>query len=200
MGNPTGPAGAAVPVETKASMFQGYVAALRRVGLLDDVRARVSERTRALIDRPPLVTTWISHEPTDDLLVAVHALRGTPMVRRISRDAALNGIAPAVRSIIEKTLRLVGASPASLLSRLQTLTSSAARGSQWAWEPKSPTSGMMTVRFPARSGIPDCVFEGIGGSLEAVFDLAGVEGKVSTPEALPGRDGARFFVKWSSGD
>lgn len=200
MDTPTEPRVTAVPVETKASMFRGYVAAIERAGILDDVRERVSERTRALIDRPPLVSTWLSHEPTDELLIAVDRLRGPLTVRRISRDAALNGLAPAVRLIIESVLRALGASPASLFSRLPQITSSTARGSEWSWEAKTPSSGTITVRFPARRDIPACVFESVGGSLESIFDLCRTDGKVAPAEVLPEKNAARFRVRWSTGN
>jgi hypothetical protein len=186
-------------VETKASVFRGYLKALDGVGLLHQVRGLVSAETAAMIDDPPLITAWLPSQPTDEILLAVERLRGLTAVRHLAREATLVGLAPVVRTLLEGTLRLFEVSPATLLSRLPQLTASTARGVRWQWEPESRSAGRLVVRYPARRNIPACVYHAIAGSLETVFVLSGTEeGTVAEPEELNGseRNAAGFRIRW----
>jgi hypothetical protein len=186
------------PLEIKASMFRGYLAAVDKAGLRDQVRALVSKQTQALMDLPPPISEWLGYEPTDELVIAIDALGGAAEVRALSRRAVLEGMAPFMRSVVQGFLSLFGVSPASLFSRMPQLTGTVSRGIEYGYTEESAHSGTLVVRYPSRHDVPLCVFVAVAGTLESIYDVCDAHGTVSAPEVIaePAANAARFHLRW----
>lgn len=185
--------------ESKASMFRGYIDALRRAGLFEAVRARVSPDFARTLDHPPPSSVWIPARDTDQLILAIEAAGGLAAVRKLSRDAVLLGLVPVLRGAIEAFLRLFGATPTTLLARISQLTSTSSRGVSYEYESTGDCSAVIVARYPSRRNMPIALFVAAAGGFEAIYELCGVQGKVSDPEVLSDGIGnaARFTFEWT---
>jgi hypothetical protein len=183
---------------SKASMFRGYVDVLRRDRLLDRVRARVSADVAHMLDQPPPASAWIPWRQTDEVMLAIEAVGGIATVRNVSRDAVLVGLVPVLRVAVEGFLRLFGATPSTLLTRMGQLTSNSSRGVEYEYVATSDRSGEMLVRYPSRRDMPLALFAAAAGGFEAVYELCRVRGTVSDPEILADgmRNAVRLRFRW----
>src|SRR5581483_673549 len=181
--------------QVKGAALRAYVKDLARKGWLAAVKARVGEPTRALLDAPPPSSSWMDGEPIELLMAAVDELHGEDAVRQLSHDAN-SEMVPLLRPLIEGTLRLFGASPATIFSRLELLTRNSLRGCEFKWRAETDASGEIEVHFVSRRQLPRRSFVSFVGSFEVVIELCGKKGTVSSPDLLAGGAGARFAVAW----
>lgn len=66
---------------------RGYTAAIQSFGLLEEVRKRLPPDTLALVEKPPLATTWVEGRHIDLLLEAVRDLAGEQEVVDVAEGA-----------------------------------------------------------------------------------------------------------------
>jgi hypothetical protein len=92
-------------------------------------------------------------------------------------------------------MRVVGVSPASLLSRYQSILKTIVQGQQFRYEPTSPRSGIMEIRYDTDVTLHWGVFAQNVAGFEGIFRVCGVEGKVGEFEIL-GPQQARFPLSW----
>lgn len=184
--------------QMKGTVLRGYVQALDRLGWRTAVAARVSRPTRSLMDRLPLDSAWVSATPFEELAVAVEALHGSAGVRRAARESVNSAVVPVLKVIIEGFLRLFGASPATLFSRMGQMTAATVRGIEYVWTPTSDHSGTILLLYPGRTDVPPAQFMGSAGSFEVAFELCGVQGRVEDPKLSPAHPGfgATLAVSW----
>src|SRR5258705_13849049 len=107
-----------MPLQMKGFVFRGFLVELDRGGLLPGVLESVPEDTRALLVPPPLANAWIEGEHVNRIGESVCAAHGALRWRRIAHDATLNYGIPILRSAVEGVLRLFGASPSMMFSRM----------------------------------------------------------------------------------
>ncbi len=183
----------------KASVLRGYLAVLESESLLEAVRQRSSPATRAAIDDPPPASNWMPSAPAEEISVIVADIDGFERCRKISHTAAREGVVPLLRKAVEGFLRLFGATPATLLSRMDLLTRSTMEGIEYEWQSTDDHTGFITLRYPFRRHMPLATFHAAAGSLTVTFDLCGKRGSIGEPEPLDVIEGnaVRFPVKWA---
>lgn len=186
------------PMQSKASILRGFVAALEREGMLQEVRARVSPEARAYIDSPPPASTWMPSWPTEQIAEAVTEMAGLARWRHIAYLATRDGVVPLLRAAIEGFMRLFGAKPSSVLSRMQQITQSSTKGIEYQYASTGESACEMIVTYPFRRDLPLSTYYAVAGAFEVVFELCGVRGTIEDPEPLmvPQRNAARIRMRW----
>ena len=170
---------------------RAYVPWLKREGLLEHVRARVSGRTRTLLDAPPLPTAWIDSSLMDEIYLAVAERLGEDGVRRLGYESTRDAYAPLVRRFVSTIFSLFGGTPATLLSRAGMLTSSFVRGASFTYLDDDRQLLLRNVE-PA----PRLAYVAWQGVLEILFDLTRTTGEVRLDGLEEDGRLGRFGVSW----
>ena len=173
----------------RGSVLRGITRAVAEADLLEAVRAAVSDDVKLLIDDPPLSVRWISHGAMEEIAVAAAGLVGLRQWGDIAYAAARDSILPILRGPCESFLRLFGATPVTLLTRMDAITALSVRGLHWRFAPSSERDGDLTIAFEGCKGVPPPLFHGTAQSVRLIFDLTGYPGLVQAIEI--GDDGAR---------
>lgn len=153
-----------------------------------------------MTEQLPLDSSWIGTEEIEELAIAVHALHGPEGVRRMARESLNQSVIPLLKIVIEGFIRLFGATPATLLSRMGHMTASTAKGVEYVWTSTGPNSGTLLIVYPGRKQVPIEMFIGTAGSLETTFDLCRVRGRVEDPVPSPAHPGygATIAIRWDA--
>ena len=185
-------------LSVKSYVVRGFITELKRIDLFDAVVAKVEPATRRFLLDPAPGSTWVDWRYSEEVGEVVSALVGLPGWRKISHDATINNMVPVLRVVIEGFLRLFGATPAALLSRLTKITSSSARDIEYDYQPTSSRSGVLTVRYPTRRNVPLSTFYCCAGGVETIFDICRTAGTLGNSKLIDdGRaNAARLDAKW----
>lgn len=162
----------------KGSILRGYRETLQLLDWLDGVYATVGPITQALLDDPPAAITWIPSTHTLPLVEAVYRLHGEAGVHRLSTQATDHGLVRLLRPALSSILRLSGASPATLLSRMGVIVGHQSRGFDFEWHDHGDRSGKFTVVSHGVRNLPSTVAMWAGG-VGNVFPLTDTEGRIS---------------------
>jgi hypothetical protein len=171
---------------------------LKREGVLERVLAAAPERQRALFRDPPAATAWIPIDDMDHLQQAIEDVLGAGECRRISRDAMTVGVIPLLQSFVSGLLRLFGASPHTLFSRLGELMKFTTFGVDYQCTRTDDRSCRVRIGYPHRRGVRAGAWESVAGGLESAFIVCYVKGIVSAPMVVAnGHDNAADFdIRW----
>lgn len=183
--------------EIKGSVFRGCLQGLRNLRLHDDVRSRVSSSTRTLMDDPPLPSAWMASEPIMEIHEVVSQVAGLDMVRKLIRESS-DATTRVVQPMIQGLMRLFGASPSTLLSRMTTLSSSMSRGTTFAYSETGPRTGRVLITFHAYREPKRSVLAAMEASLEILAEMC-VRKATATLESSKSLDSgsiASFVVEW----
>ena len=181
---------------SKATLFTGIRAVLVRDGKLDRVAAVVSPPLRALLEHPPLASEWVTGDTMEELLVAIAAHEGLDGVQRMTRRAVSESIAPILRGFAQPILRLFGATPHSLFSRLGDVMKLTNRGIEGHYSRGGDRIAFVTFCHPNSGPLAPAMFASWRGSLEAVLDFCDAKGTVSPPMVNAAQNGAEFSLQW----
>jgi hypothetical protein len=187
-----------VPAEVKGSLVRSMVAVVTEQGLRNAVIGRVSPVAAELLHDPPLPTMWIDAQVYNEILQALYEIEGAERLRHLNREAVDRGLSSLLRTTAPGMLRLFGASPETLLSRLDRLGASTSRGVITPYVASGPTSGSLEMEFPALRDVPIGAFVASGGAIKLVFDICGVSGTIGEPTWIDEerRNAMRFAVAW----
>lgn len=185
-------------VEVKGSMVRAFVQSLTDHGLRDKVMVRVTPEAAALIREPPVATMWVDGRLHNEILQAILELVGPERLRTINRDAVARGVNPLLRATAMRLLRIFGTSPSTLLSKLDRVGGSTARGVVYGFTPTGAASGWFEVSYPGLATVPLGAFVATGGGLVLIFEMCGVQGSFGEPEWVANgrRNRARYSVSW----
>lgn len=182
--------------QSKATMFLGLRSVVEREGRLSEVHAAASDVVRSLLDRPPLASEWVNGDDMHGFLVALAAVEGLDGVQRASRRAVVESVTPLLRSYAGPMLRLFGASPHTLLSRLNDVMKITNRGIDGAYRRSDDHCAFVSFCHPSAAAMHEAMFASWRGSLEAVLDFCDVKGTVGPAVINSARNGAEFEVRW----
>lgn len=146
--------------------------ALTSLGLLDRVLPLVPPSTRASLVDPGLVRAH-------DGAVALHvctALADAELVEKVFEEQLRRTLGSVIAPLVRVAMALTGNSPAVAFSRLDDLFKVMMKGVTPSWEPLSPTSGVVTITYPAGVTVDRYSGHGWVGGLRYAFELAGVKG------------------------
>jgi hypothetical protein len=121
------------------------------------------------------------------------------VVRKTAFFATRDTLSPLLARAAETVLRLFGATPHTLFSRMDTLAGTTTRGIAYTYEKLGPNRCELQADWVQCEGLPIALFESTAGGLLAVYSSCGVTtGKVSAPTPVPGAVGraVRFELEW----
>jgi hypothetical protein len=183
----------AAQAETAGTVVRAYLAELRSSGVLDAVRPRLSADAAKLVDKPPLPVGWVEIRVAHEPLVALAALRGRDEVRAFGHRVAKGQLGVVFRPLLTGMLKLFGGTPASLFSRMETITAVMLRGVKFSWKESGPTAGTLAIDHPYP--VDDAVFAVWEGLLLFAYDLVQTTGTVARARIQEGKRG-ELDVRW----
>jgi hypothetical protein len=178
------------------SVLRSYIAELRRLGILDEARARASPEILPLLDKAGRAPPWIGPEAIDEVLAVVGGPpRGRAAAREFSHQTMKGGGFPSVMEpLIHLSLSMLGVSPASLFGRAQTMASVVMHGIEMKWTSGGEASG--TMRMRCEEPVPELTWAAWEGVLLWAFDLCGTRGTVAPARPSPDRRTCEVDVSW----
>jgi hypothetical protein len=178
------------------SILRTNVAWLAKSGLEAAVRARVPEETRALFDKPPLPSSWVSARHIDALLEGLFAVGGEEALLRLAEDTTRASFGPVVLPLLKTLVALFGASPASMFSRLDSTVSVYMKGASFTYEETGEREGLLRLRTVDQP--PRAWFLQWKGRLRFGFEVARVQGSIASCDVDADGKGAVYRVRWSA--
>ncbi|MEI8255073.1 MAG: hypothetical protein WCJ30_05310 [Deltaproteobacteria bacterium] len=184
--------------EVKGTVMRGRAAALREQGWLVKVEKHLDPATLAMVNEPPVTSTWIEGARVAEIDDVVRDVLGDRVLEELAAMTVRRSIGPLLRAAVEGTLRLFGTSPATLFARLDRLSASTVRGMSFSWETAGARGGSMTVTYPGSADVPLSTFISIRAGFEGVFDMCGAKGtsRLAVRSEAPPRNSGRFDISW----
>jgi hypothetical protein len=181
----------------RGSVLRAYLETLRSEGTLDRIVARLDGEVRALVAMPPTSAELVPARVTNALIEAYYVELGEEATRAMARRANRAGIVRIIEPIIRTALRLGGASPAAILSRLELLLRQQQVGYDLGWEGVSSNAGKVRI---VSHGLEETAASMVSweGALAIAFDLTQTEGRVRTVERrwADGRTTSTLLAQW----
>jgi hypothetical protein len=184
----------------KGSAYRGYALVLRRDQRMEAVCARLPPATAALLRDPPPSTAWIDYVHLRDLSQLVAEMYGIEYWAQVAYESTRDSMMPLLRTVVEGVLRLFGATPHTLFSRMHDSSSLTTRGFRATYTRLGDNSGEVTIAYPGHDDVPHAMSFASGRSmLQITCELCGRTGSWDPPEKLPVSAGCayRFRVRWT---
>ncbi len=177
------------------AVYRAYAEAVTRSGLAAEVRSRASPELQRVLASPPNPITWLDSSLLVELLEIVVKLRGAEAGRRLVFDATRTSIGRMIEPVLKTTLSIFGSSPASLMSRLSTLTMLTDRGSHYRYQPRGDNSGELCVELTV--AMPKTFWEAWLGVIDFGLDLCGTTGQGRLASQAADGKSAIYLVEWA---
>jgi hypothetical protein len=182
--------------EVSATYVSGLVKALSSLNKLEVVAARLAAPARVPVDAPNQQSWWPG-ALTEQLIDAIEAEGGVPLLEEVGRLNVKNSIGPVVMPLVKVTFAIFGSSPARLFERMGQFSGAAQRGIDILWTPAGESAGSFEIRYPT----PQHVAQGHlwrGGFL-GCFDVTGQPGRADLAPMQAAEQGKvlRFALRWS---
>jgi hypothetical protein len=187
-----------VDFSTKASVLRGRVRALETLGYLQRVLDALPDSARRAALDPPPISSWVDGATVVAIDEAISTLLGEATLHEVALRTQREAVSPLLRGVTESVLQLFGASPATLLARLDMLSRSTVKGLHFEWESTGARSDVVTASYPTSADIPRSTFVSIRAGLLNVFDLTGARGDVTLrplPATKP-RNSGQYDCRW----
>jgi hypothetical protein len=175
-------------------VVRAYIDELRSIDALEAIRPRLSPPAAQMVEKPPLPVSWVEIRLANEPLVALAALRGRKEVRALGHRVASGKIGTVMRPLLTTTLQLFGGTPATLFSRLDTLTSVMLRGLKFSWASTSPNGGTVAIDYPYP--VDTALFAVWEGVFHIAFDLTRLSGTVGEVRLKDGGKRGEIDVSW----
>lgn len=179
--------------------FKSAVEFIQQRGLSKQVLADCSPETAKLVEKPPVILTWMDAKPLDELetLIARHAGRQACVDLGLEAARKLGGT--MVQPVLRLAMTLFGQTPATLLANLDRFYPLVTSGLHFDYEPVSDGEGVvkMTCDGP---GVPPAMFDVTRGNLMYMIELCQRQGAVDAPEVVsstPAATVVHYRARWS---
>jgi hypothetical protein len=178
------------------AVLRADVAWLEKQGLKAAVRERLPPDTQALLDKPPLLITWLAARHIDALLDAVLQIGGEEKLVQLGEETTRASFGPVLRPLLRTLVSLFGASPAALFSKIDSTLPVFVRGASFTYEPGGDREGVLHLRTVDRP--PPAWLLQWKGTLRFTFEVANAKGSVTSCVPDPDGRGAVYAVSWSA--
>jgi hypothetical protein len=191
----------------KAGSKRGYIGAsfksavdfIQQRGLAKQVLADCAPETARLVEKPPVILSWMDSKPLDELetLIAKHAGRQACVDLGLEAARKLGGT--MVQPVLRLAMTLFGQTPATLLANLDRFYPLVTSGMHFEYEPASDTEGVVAMTCDG-PGVPPAVFDVTRGNLMYMIELCQRQGTVDAPELVssdPTATVVRYRARWS---
>lgn len=181
--------------EVSGAVIRGTIKWIEGAGLTAQVEPLVSPETRAMMRRPPLTIAWVPGLHEDELLEALEKVAGPAKVVTFGLESTRASFGPVLRPILSTLTTMFGATPASLFSKLNSVTGMMLKGVDFEWTAEGTDRGTVIVRTV---DVPKVAWlRSWAGILAHGFDLTDTAGIVGDWKTLPDGKGASFPVSWT---
>jgi hypothetical protein len=183
-----------MPHAHKAVTVQGVVQVLRTLGYLDEVLARVSDATKAVLVQPQTARFhpgWV----LDETYTALSAWKGMAEVERVMSVATEQSLKGIIAPLARLFMTMMGGGPRALLQRFETLISGGTQGFTARWEPAGDAEG--TLIIGTDDTMPPVADHAWKGAVAYLLRFAEVEGTVDITPRAPVTNEVRLHVKWT---
>lgn len=176
-------------------MVRGIVSALRSRGLVERVCARLDPARAALVRTPPVASAWVLLRDADAVCEAVSLEVGPGALREFHRAAIRAELLPLFEPFVRGLLRLFGASPHAIFSRLPEVHARAAQGHSLEYERTGERSCVLRSEYVGAFAAGPALLESTRAAADVIFDLCDTRGTVSETIRAEG-PGARTQFRW----
>ncbi|HEY6910499.1 MAG TPA: hypothetical protein VI356_14065 [Myxococcales bacterium] len=180
--------------EVAGAVVRAYVDELRALGAVEEIRPHLSPEAEKLLDKPPMPVSWVEVRLAHEPLVALGRVRGRDEVRALAHRVVGGKVGAILRPLLTTTLRLFGGTPATLFSRLDTLTAVMLRGVKFSWTAAGPGAGTVGIAYPYP--VDPALFSTWEGMLRLGFDLTQTSGKVAQARLQEGGRRGEVDLSW----
>ena len=185
------------PRQGLGSFFRALMEFVDERALREQVRAGVSAATRATIDDPPRVLSFIPSTAIDDIESVLQKLVGDEGLAECGVACARPLGWTILQPIIRMAFMVFGQSPEPIFANLDRFFSMVTRGITFSWQPGERCGAVLT-RFDGE-GTPGAAFHVLRGTLLFAYELSGTVGEVGMPqvvESTPAGVTVRYDVRW----
>lgn len=179
--------------------FKSAVEFIQQRGLAKQVLAECSPETARLVEKPPVILTWMDAKPLDEIetLIAKHAGRQACVDLGLEAARKLGGT--MVQPVLRLAMTLFGQTPATLLANLDRFYPLVTSGLHFDYEAVSDNEGVvkMTADGPE---VPPAVFDVTRGNLMYMIELCQRQGVVEAPQVIssdPTATVVHYRARWS---
>jgi hypothetical protein len=179
--------------------FKSAVEFMQQRGLAKQVLAECSPQTAKLVEKPPVVLTWMDAKPLDELetLIAKHAGRQACVDLGLEAARKLGGT--MVQPVLRLAMTLFGQTPATLLANLDRFYPLVTSGLHFDYQAVSDTEGVVAMTCDGPD-VPPAMFDVTRGNLMYMIELCQRQGTVDEPEKVssdPAATVVRYRARWS---
>jgi hypothetical protein len=182
--------------QLSGAVLRADVAWLEKQGLKAAVRARLPPDTQALLDKPPLLISWVAARHIDALLDAVLQIGGEEKLVQLGEETTRASFGPVLRPLLRTLVSLFGASPAALFGRIDSTLPVFVKGASFTYEPGGDRDGFLHLRTVDRP--PAAWLLQWKGTLRFTFEVANAQGSINSCVPDPDGRGAVYAVSWSA--
>jgi hypothetical protein len=188
--------GAAQGYEVSATYVSGLVKALTALRRLEAVTARLGAEARVPIDAPNQQSWWPG-ALTEQLIDAIEAEGGVPLLEEVGRLNVKNSMGPVVMPLVKVTFAIFGSSPARLFEKMGQFSGTAVRGIAILWTASGDAAGTFEIRYPTPQHVAQSHLW--RGGFLGCFDVAGRPGRVELSPVQVAEHGKvlRFSLSWA---
>lgn len=180
--------------KVKGSLFRAYVTGLERLGLLEAVRAAAPPRVRALMEAPPLHSTWLRDGELAELLDTVLSLHGRDAVRRLGSETTRATTLKLLRPMLRTALAVGGGGPEALFFGVNAFTRIFIDGVSFRFQHTAPAEGQLELRSSYAMG--ESLYAAWEGTLSLLFEECGVRGTIEPTRVTHGGHLGTMRVSW----
>ncbi|MBL8917774.1 MAG: hypothetical protein JNJ54_02860 [Myxococcaceae bacterium] len=155
-----------------ATNLGGLVKALAAEGLFDQLTAKLSPGTLAVLQNPH-GRRWHPGTIALETWGAIIDVAGGPKFEALNLRITRDSFGPIVRPMLKVVLALGGSSPATLFSRLDDTIKVATKGLRATWTPAGKNGGTVVFEYPCPVPRADVVEYGWRGALRFGDELTG---------------------------
>lgn len=179
--------------------FKSAVDFIHQRGLIKQVLAECSPPTKKMVEKPPIVLSWMDAAPLDEVetLIAKHAGRQACVDLGLEAARKLGGT--MVQPVLKLAMTLFGQTPATLLGNLDRFYPLVTSGMHFAYERVADSEGIVTLTCDGPS-VPPALFDVTRGNLVYFIELCQRDGHVEPPEVISADERCsvvRYHVRWS---
>jgi hypothetical protein len=182
-------------VKVSGAVLEAYRGALVDMQAWDRVAPHLSPEARALLEKPPIALVMVDSWLVDPIIETIERQLGVDAVVEVGARAVRKGLMKFLGPMIRGTSELFGATPASLLARLDRISGLNVKGVGMRWESTSATSGTLRLEYPRAT--PSANFHIWRGSVSVVFDLCNTVGEVSAPVPNAANTQCTLSLRWN---
>jgi len=171
----------------------GFVAAAKRLGLMDKMLPLLAPETKHVVEHP-YDEKWVSAQVIQDLSNCVADAHGPDALDEVNFVMTKDSLGKLVLPMLRVALAITGRSPATIFARLHDSVRVAMKGVSVTWAPNGTNAGRVTLRYP--EPVPKVVHYAWRGVFRFAWDLTERQGQLVDARYLDEGKTLELDVSW----